>query len=334
MLQQWFVASLEGDCFEKNKIKIKDVSQKTFPGHIAILVCNIMWGLMAPVSKDALNYFHANEISAFTLAAFRMIGAAASFWILDIFVKSEPTTWVDRRKMFMAGMLSIVFNQCLFIIGVSYTTPIDASVVTTMLPIVTMIIAAIVLKEPITGLKAIGVLLGMSGALLLILGGEHGLSLDKESLKGDMMCLGAQFSFACYLVFFKGFISRFSAVTLMKWMFLWSAIVITPFALPGIMRIDYSAMPWTVILEVCYTVFVATFFTYLLVPVGQKRLRPTVVSMYNYVQPVVSTTVTLIWGMTTFGLVKGVAIGMVFAGVYIVTQSKSRQQMEMENNNK
>lgn len=304
--------------------------RKTIPGHVSILVCNIMWGLMAPVSKDALNYFHDNDISAFTLAAFRMIGAAMSFWLLSVFVKGEKTTWTDRRKLFAAGMLSIVFNQCLFIIGVSFTTPIDASVVTTMLPIVTMLIAAIVLKEPITGLKAVGVLLGMSGALLLILGNGKGLSFERNNLIGDLMCFGAQVSFACYLVFFKNFIGRFSPVTLMKWMFLWAALVIVPFALPGIMRIDYSAMPVSVVMEVCYTVFVATFFTYLLVPIGQKSLRPTVVSMYNYVQPVVSTMVTLLWGMTTFGFVKGVAIGLVFAGVYIVTQSKSRVQMKNE----
>lgn len=289
-----------------------------------MLLANMLWGLMAPISKDALNYFSVNNISAFTLAAFRMIGAAIAFWILDFFLEKQPTTWTDRRKLFVAGMLSIVFNQCMFIVGVSYTTPIDASVVTTMLPIVTMIIAAIVIREPITGLKIIGVLLGMSGAILLILGGEHGPNFSRNCLIGDMMCLAAQFSFATYLVFFKGFISRFSAVTIMKWMFLWSAIVIVPFAMPGIIRIDYSAMPTSVILEICYTVFVGTFFTYLLVPVGQKLLRPTVVSMYNYVQPIMSTIVSLWWGLTTFGLVKGIAIGLVFAGVYVVTQSKKR----------
>lgn len=307
-------------------------AQPTYPGHLAMLVSNMLWGLMAPISKDTLNYFHEVGISAFTLAAFRMIGAAAAFWILSAFLPQEKTTWNDRGKLFVAGMLSIVFNQCMFIGGVSFTTPIDASVVTTMLPIATMILAAIVLKEPITGLKAIGVLIGMTGAILLILGSGQGLSFEKDNLIGDLMCLTAQFSFAAYLVFFKNFIGRFSPTTLMKWMFLAAAIVIIPFAVPSIMSIDYSAMPVKVMLEICYTVFVATFFTYLLVPTGQKLLRPTTVSMYNYVQPVMSTVVTLMWGMTTFGPMKGLAIALVFAGVYIVTQSKSRQQIEAEKN--
>lgn len=297
--------------------------KSALPGHAAMLTANILWGLMAPVSKDTLNYFAANDISPFTLAAFRMIGAALAFWITSLFVKGEKTTWTDRGKLGIAALLAIVFNQCIFITGIAYTTPIDASVITTMLPIATMILAAIVLKEPISGLKVVGVLLGLSGAVLLILGGGgHKLSFSRESLIGDALCLTAQVSFAAYLVFFKNFISRFSSVTLMKWMFLFATIVVLPFSLPSIIKIDFAAMPLRVYGEIAYTVFVATYITYMLVPIGQKRLRPTVVSMYNYVQPVVSTTISLIWGITTFGLVKGVAIGLVFAGVYIVTQSK------------
>lgn len=304
-----------------------------FKGHLFTLTANVLWGLMAPVSKDTLNYFAEHDISAFTLAAMRMIGGCIAFWILQCFLPKEPTTWSDKGKLFICAMLAIVFNQCLFIVGIAFTSPIDASVITTLMPIVTMILAAIVIKEPITGLKAVGVLLGMSGALLLILGSGGKLSFDSSSIIGDVMCLTAQVCFASYLVFFKGFISRFSSVTLMKWMFLSAAVVIVPFAIPNIMSIDFINMPVKIYLEIGYTVFVATFFTYLLIPTGQKYLRPTVVSMYNYVQPVVSSSVALLWGLTTFGLVKGIAIGLVFSGVYIVTQSKSRKQLEESRHN-
>ena len=310
-------------------------NKATYPGHASMLVANMLWGLMAPISKDSLIYFHEHGISPFALAMMRMIGAAVSFWVLSLFVETQKTTWADRGKMFVAGMLSIVFNQCLFIVGVSYTTPLDASVVTTMLPILTMILAAIVLREPITGLKAVGVVTGMSGAIMLILGLGDGVQREvaaegENSVVGNSMCFIAQICFACYLVFFKNFISRFNAVTLMRWMFGSAAVVILPFAIPVLKDIDYAAIPMRTYLEIGYTVFVATFFTYLLVPVGQRLLRPTVVSIYNYVQPVMSATVSYMWGMTTFGVAKGIAIALVFSGVYIVTQSKSRQQMELE----
>ncbi len=296
--------------------------------HSACLSANILWGLMAPVSKDALNYLSSIGVSAYVLPALRMVGATACFWILSIFFPKEKTTWRDKGMLLLAGLLSIVFNQCMFIVGVSHTSPIDASVVTTMLPVVTMLLAAIVLKEPITNLKVLGVFIGFSGAILLIFGGGNGsLSIDSEHIKGDLMCLTAQVSFACYLVFFKNFISRFSPVTLMKWMFLFSTILFIPVEFTEISKIDISAVPTSVWSEIAYVIVCATFLTFLLIPIGQKNLRPTVVSSYNYVQPVVSALVSLAWGLSQFDYLKGIAIALVFSGVYIVTRSKSRADM-------
>ncbi|MDO4462376.1 MAG: DMT family transporter [Bacteroidia bacterium] len=306
------------------------MKNSAFPGHIAMVVANVLWGLMAPVSKDTLNFFALNSINPVVLPSLRILGATFAFWLLSLFLPKEPVCKADKVKLFGAGLFAIAFNQCLFITGISFTSPIDASVVTTMLPIVTMILSAIVLKEPLTHLKAVGVLVGMSGALLLVLGDGHGLHLDKDHIIGDIMCFTAQVSFACYLVFFKGVISRYSGATLMKWMFLFSALTASPFILPMLAKVPWSAIPAKIYAEIAYTVFVATFFSFLIITVGQKRLRPTVVSMYNYVQPVVSTTISLIWGVATFGLTKGIAIALVFAGVYVVTQSKKRSDLQNE----
>ncbi len=292
-----------------------------------MLVCNMLWGLMAPVSKDTLNFFHDAGISPFVLPALRMGGAAVCFWILSFFMPREHTTWSDKLQLLVAGILSIALNQCMFIVGVSFTSPIDASVVTTTLPIVTMILAAIVLGEPITHVKVLGVVVGMSGALLLIFGGGHGLSIDRDHIIGDCMCLTAQISFACYLVFFKKLINRFSPVTLMKWMFLFSTIIFVPMQADEIVAIDLGSVPSSVYVEIFYIVVGATFLTFLLIPTGQRLLRPTIVGSYNYVQPVMSTIVSLCWGLSQFDYVKGVAIALVFSGVYIVNRSKSRQQM-------
>ena len=300
-------------------------------GHVSMLVANVLFGLMAPVSKDTLNYFVENGISRFVLPSFRMAGAALAFWILSLFVRPEPTTRSDRKKFFLAGMFSIAINQTLFIVGVSYTSPVDASVVTTLLPVVTMIMAAIILKEPITHLKVIGVVMGLVGALLLVLSNGTIVSVGDRPLLGDALCFTAQISFSCYLVFFRDFIKRWSPVTLMKWMFLFATIVFVPWQIPSIAAIDFAALPPTIIAEICYTVFVSTFFCFLLVAIGQKRLRPTTVSSYNYIQPIMSTIVALMWGQAVFGITKGIAVALVFLGVYIVTQSKSRQQILQEN---
>ena len=115
---------------------------KNVQGHIFALTANILWGLMAPIGKSALM-----EFSALSVTTFRMVGAAACFWLLSAFCKHEHVDHRDMLKIFFASLFALVFNQGVYIFGLSMTSPIDASIVTTTLPIVTMIIAAIYLKE-------------------------------------------------------------------------------------------------------------------------------------------------------------------------------------------
>ena len=148
---------------------------KNLHGHLFALTANVMWGLMAPIGKSALQ-----EFSALSVTTFRMIGAAAAFWMLSIFCKQEHVNHRDMLKIFFASLFALVFNQGIFIFGLSMTSPIDASIVTTTLPIVTMIVAAIYLKEPITNKKVLGIFVGAMGALILILSSQAALS-DKGS---------------------------------------------------------------------------------------------------------------------------------------------------------
>lgn len=152
-----------------------------------------------------------------------------------------------------------------------------------------------------------------------------GVSLGAgSSIKGDLLCLSAQVLFSLYLSLFKGLVQRYNVVTVMKWMFLYAMIVSVPVAYKDIMSIDYASLSLPVILEVLYVVICGTFLAYIFMIYGQQRLRPTLVSMYNYVQPVVATVISLAMGIGTFGWVKGIAVALVFSGVYMVTRSRSR----------
>lgn len=139
-----------------------------YKGHLALLGAAIMWGLMSPIGKTALE----NGISGLSLATFRMTGGAICFWIASIFAPKEQVKPHDLMMLFFAGLLGIVLNQGCFTFGLSLTSPIDASIVTTTAPIATMIVAAIYLKEPVTGKKVIGIFLGSIGALTLILSSQ------------------------------------------------------------------------------------------------------------------------------------------------------------------
>ncbi|MGL5272907.1 MAG: DMT family transporter, partial [Phocaeicola sp.] len=145
-----------------------------------------------------------------------------------------------------------------------------------------------------------------------------------------LFCLIAQISFSFYLAIFKGLIGKYNVFTLMKWMFTYATICFIPFSYNDFTKVDFAALSTSTWWCIAYVVLAATFLAYVLMMVGQKALRPTVVSMYNYVQPIVSTTVSILIGIGTFGIAKGIAVGLVFSGVYLVTQSKSREQLLAE----
>ncbi|RHJ85372.1 DMT family transporter [Parabacteroides sp. AM08-6] len=303
------------------------MKSNAYKGHLAMLGANLLWGCMSPSSKIVLS---SGLVNAISLTTFRMLGAAAVFWIASLFTKDEHVSHQDLVKLFFAALFGIVFNQGSYIFGVSLTSPIDATIVATTTPIITMIIAAFYLKEPVTGKKILGIFVGAIGALLLILSGQQAVAGNGNgsNIWGDILCLVAQCCFSIYVVVYKGLISRYSPVTLMKWMFTYSAICTIPFSYTSIASIDFLRLPTSIYLNIAVVVLGGTFFAYLLVPIGQRILRPTVATMYNYVQPIVASAITVLVGLDTFGIMKCISIALVFSGVYIVTQSKSKSQLD------
>jgi drug/metabolite transporter (DMT)-like permease len=303
------------------------MEDKNFKGHAALFVAYIIFGLNTPIAKNVLG--HEEIFSALALTFYRIGGSAVLFWALSLFTKKESVPYRDLLLLFGASLFGICINQMTFITGLSHTSPIDASVIVTTAPITTMILAAFFLKEPITWKKAIGVLVGASGALLLILTGKT-TGHNQTTMVGSVLCLLSTFSFAIYLAAFKKIILRYSPVTLMKWMFLFASVCSLPFCWKDIVAVQYTIIPANIYLQIAYVVTLATFFAYLLIPIGQKFLRPTIVSMYNYIQPIVSSLVAVALGMDSFGWVKGSATALIFLGVYIVTISKSYAQLKAE----
>lgn len=304
-------------------MKTSDFSWK---GHVALLAANIIWGLNAPIGKEALAV-----VSATAVTAYRMLGACFAFWILSLFLPHEHVTRRDKVMLLFAALFGIVFNQGMFIYGLSLTSPVDASIITSMPPIITMILSAIFLREPITWKKVIGTVLGVSGALILIFGNSssHG-GVSSGNALGDLLCLLAQVSFCIYLTLFKGLISRYSPVTVSKWLFLYASICFLPVSYNEILAVDYLSLPFSIYWRLAFVVFGATFLSYLFMTTGQHLLRPTIISMYNYAQPVVATIVSVALGLSVFSFSIGVAVLLIFSGVYFVTQSKSRAQLDAE----
>ncbi len=295
-------------------------------GHLALAGANSMWGLMSPIAKMVML---GGIVTSFVMTDLRSFGAMILFWLASFFFPYERVPLRDLLKMFAASMLAIVFNQGSFILGVEMTSPVNASIITTSMPLITMIFSAIYLKEPITGLKVGGIVVGAAGALLLVMAGS-GTGGDAGDIRGDLLVLLAQCSYALYMVLFKNFIARYSVVTLMKWMFTFASIVLIPFTYDSLIETRWAELPWRDIAGCAFIIVGGTFFSYLLMLVGLRRLRPTVAGMYNYVQPIVATIFAVLWGLDTFTWQKTLSVVLIFFGVYLVTKSKSRADVEAE----
>ena len=297
---------------------------KALVAHLSMFGACAGWGLMAPLGKDAMTH----GFDGITLVTFRVVGACLLFWLASLFAPKENVPKKDKLMFCGAALFGLLCNQCCYTMGLSITSPINASIVTTSMPIFAMILAALILKEPITGKKALGVLTGCSGALILILTSAAHADSRVGDIRGDLLCLFAQFSFALYLSLFNPLIRRYNVFTTNKYMFSWGALMLLPFTFSHVQGVLSNPIPTKTWWEVAYVVVVGTFFGYILTMIGQRTLRPTVVSVYNYVQPIVSVGASLLMGIGVLKTTHALAVILVFSGVWLVTKSKSRRDME------
>ena len=288
-----------------------------------MLCAGTCWGLMAPIGKDAM----LNGIDGIDLVSFRVLGGALLFWLTSLFTKKEHVPVKDILLLGCAGLFALVFNQCSYTIGLNLTSPSNSSIMTTSMPIFAMVLSFFILKEPITWQKAGGVLLGCTGAVIIITTSATAGNAKVGNIWGDLLCMSAQLSFALYLSLFKPLIQKYSLFTVNKWMFTWATLIIWPFTLGHVSSIDFASVPMSTWWETGFVVLFGTYISYICMMVGQQTLRPTVVSVYNYMQPLVSVSVSVAAGLAVFKTSQALAAILVFSGVWFVVKSKSKHDM-------
>lgn len=288
-----------------------------------MLCAGTCWGLMAPIGKDAM----LNGIDGIDLVSFRVLGGALLFWLTSRFTKKDHVPVKDILLLGCAGLFALVFNQCSYTIGLNLTSPSNSSIMTTSMPIFAMVLSFFILKEPITWQKAGGVLLGCAGAVIIITTSATAGNAKVGNIWGDLLCMSAQLSFALYLSLFKPLVQKYSLFTVNKWMFTWATLIIWPFTLGHVSSIDFASVPMSTWWETGFVVFFGTYISYICMMVGQQTLRPTVVSVYNYMQPLVSVSVSVAAGLAVFKTSQALAAILVFSGVWFVVKSKSKHDM-------
>ncbi|MDO5017163.1 MAG: DMT family transporter [Porphyromonas sp.] len=312
-------------------IKEGTLTKERILGHIAILSANVLFGINLPSMKLVLD--PTAGVAWQVAAAARFLGPTILFWLVGLFLPGEPIAKGDHLKLFLAGLFAVGINQSFTAIGVSYTTPFNTSLVTTVGPILTLILSAIFLKEPITTKKSIGVAVGLAGVVWLLMMAITPEATAEElqhqnHFLGLLLNLGSSLTYSTYLTLFKPLVDKYTPVTLMKWLFLSSTIVFLPIYWSDIAATDFTRYDSRFYGSLFYIVVLGSFLPFLLIPVAQKKLRPTVISMYAYTQPFVTAVISIFLGLDRWNWWRVPAIFLIFLGVFIVTQSKSRADIE------
>lgn len=289
-------------------------------GHVSVFTAYFIFGFNIIICKNLTSSDYISPIGIFLL---RSIGAGLVFWLLSLFVPRQKVKRRDYIGIFFASIFGFFLTQITFLAAIPMITPMESSIMSSMSPIYTMFIAAYALHEPITWRKASGVALSFAGIIYLILTGISGGGEMSGNIWGLILMVGNALFFSLYLGIFRPLIERYSVVTFMKWIFLFSTLMSLPFGIGEVLSVDYAALPADWLWELAYLIVLATFVAYFLIPLGQKYIRPTLVSMYSYVQPIVAIGISICIGMETLTVAKIVATIMVFAGVYIVSLSRA-----------
>ncbi len=291
-------------------------------GHLSIAAAYTIFGLNIVFCKDIAN---SEVVAPEVLFTLRAIGASALFWLISLFLPKERIEKGDSLKIVAASFTGLFVPQMTFLMAITMSSSIDTAVLGTLGPIFTMFFAFIFLGEPITGRKAGGVALSFAGVIFLIFNSVHSGGASSSSPMGIALLLLNSISFSFYLGYFRPLISKYSVVTFMKWMFLSSLLLSLPFSFKGLISTDFAAIPAGIRWEIGYLIVFATFFAYFLIPFGQKRIRPTLVSMYNYLQPIIAAIVSIAIGMDSLTWQKILATAFVVGGVVLVSRSRAAQ---------
>lgn len=294
-------------------------THKDYRAHGAMLLAMVLFGLMATFSKDVLT---RGGITGPQLVAFRICGAAVLFWVGSLFIPQQRVERRDLLRIVGANFFGFVMAQGGYIVGLSLTSPINATIELTTMPIFTLILSSILLHERITARRALGIIMGFTGAVLLITRTTAGDGRPTD-FRGDLLILVSQVGYAFYLTHYSPVIRKYDAFTFNKWTFTFASLMILPFTLPQVMHIDWQAMSLKTAGEIVYIVAAATFFTFLLVVWAQRRLLPTTVSVYNYVQPFVTVVASMVMGLAAPQWIHAIAAALIFTGVWQVTRGNS-----------
>lgn len=273
------------------------------------------------VAKEVMPHY----IKPFGFILFRVTGACVLFWLVGFFGPKENIQKEHYPRIFWGAFFGMAVNMLAFFYGLNLTTPINASVMMVTAPIITFVLAVIFLKEKLRIKRIIGLIIGVIGAVVMIVYGNGNTINAPNPVLGNFLIFINAAAFATYLVIVKKLTQQYHPFTFIKWMYTLGVVMVLPFGLKQVLEMPFESIPISGYLSIAYVVVFVTFGTYLLNIFAIKILKPTTVAVFIYFQPFLTSIIAVILGTDTIDLVKVVATILVFIGVYLVSTKPKRQ---------
>ena len=284
--------------------------------HLALLVCNVIWALDYPFYNMVLgHYIHPLAMVAGSLTVTALISLVPLLW-----QRAERIERADVRKMIGAALLIGVMRKGFIMFGLSKTSPIDGSIIDTVVPLLVLLLSVILGIDRFTRLKVIGLLLGMAGAVAVVLTGVSA-SHTHSHLWGNLMILLSASASAVYMVWFKRVVSKYRITTLLRWIYCISAAIMLPIGFDAILHVDYADVARHVLFPALFVLIVPTYIPNLMLNYALKSVAPTVSSIYTYLQPILAIAVTVALGLDRLHLDTVLFAVVIFIGVGLVLRS-------------
>jgi drug/metabolite transporter (DMT)-like permease len=287
--------------------------------HLALIAVQILFGTWPIFGKLALAW-----MSSPTLVFFRVIGAALAFVLIQRSL--TPLLKMPRRDLLwliLCSVIGVVGNQFLFVKGLSMTTAINATLLSSAIPVFTLFVSIVFGYDRLSPKRIIGIAVAITGVFLLVNPARSDFST--RTTAGNLLIVTNSFLYAVYIVISKDLFERYGALNVITWIFVVGALLCIPAGLYTLPGEQLRLVPLSVWLAIGFIILFPTVGAYYLNAWALTKVTPSVVAVYIYLQPLIAFGLApIVLGETPTGHTIGSAL-LIFTGVAIVTRRSKSQ---------
>ncbi|CCX47610.1 permeases of the drug/metabolite transporter (DMT) superfamily [Bacteroides sp. CAG:927] len=290
---------------------------KFIAGNACILVATIFWGVNVSFTKALIPQWMTSE----SISAVRLVGGCLLFWLASLFVRNARIDRADWKLILLGGVIGLFGFIYLFVMSLRYGNPIDISIIMTLPPMFVLLMGVLFRHARPSWIELAGVAVSFVGAVIVILDGNSGKA-GSDNLLGDVLAVASCICYAFYLVILEQPTRKYPPVTLLRWVFLFSAIpgafLAIGFDKLPILHASVAA-PW---LEIGFILLCPTFIAYFLVQPAIRSIGSELVSLYQYLLPVFATVSAVLMGLDTLRWAQVAAMAVIIAGMVLTNIGK------------